>query len=496
MRRLPWLLAVMLLGTWGGSAHAADVVGGRLLLLDICPGDTIRKAEGTPPEVAPLVAALLTPILSSVITDGFKAWGAKLSEDAQEANFDVIHRGSHLYRYVADDKRFGLSFACVIVASQGVLESKNGLAELATGYESHQIMPAGGFVPDSAIKATEALSDKLEEVGFSLDQPPAVLAVFDVELSAQRREVRLVPRFIAMDHSVREKKRDSRGRAITFEWVMQQPSAEKPFANPSFKVDGLRSTSPIIYSNAPSDRPESSDWFALPALSPVAQTRLDETKDYETRQKVSMQVASLALDAAITLGETSLARFGGACPKKDESLVLWVKSRSALALERAKAKDKQTSLPRLEAADLFFTSCIDYYDSANKLEGALTVDGYQSNAFDVTLTLREFRQRPFAKFFGGIFSKDAVATAVSTAITAKIDPVKTAADEKARIALKEAYETAVIAAENAILAYSSAAEADKPAKFIEMESKKRVANRRARDIEWTLPYPDSGFWFD
>ena len=50
-------------------------------------------------------------------------------------------------------------------------------------------------------------------------------------------------------------------------------------------------------------------------------------------------------------------------------------------------------------------------------------------------------------------------------------------------------------AEKAKLAYAAAEDKDKATKYLDMEYKKRAANRMADDLKIARPYPESGAWY-
>lgn len=497
MRVFVLLLSVLVsLLAFPDGAQASAGSRGKILLLAACPGDQRVKADG---KEMPILGALLTPLLSTAVNQGMKAWGAKLTMDAQEANFDVIHHGSHLYRYNALTERFDLAFGCIVVASKGVIASKGGLPKIVEGYLALKSRIDERPVENTWTNGEVSLRDVLEAAGIETDRPPGVVGVFDIQMSEQRREARLVPRFIAMHHSVREKKSDAKSRTITFELLLEQPGAANPFGNPIYKIDDLVSGRSFVQKFKPSVDPvDSSEWFALPALPAAIVSRMEATVEFKSGMTTSREAARLSLQAAIALGESSLSPYQGdigPCPTANDAKRGWVSGRTLLALEQAKPKDEQKLLPRLEAVDRFYTSCVGYYGFEQRLSETSLQDRTRAGAFDATATLKEFRERPFAKFFGAVLSSDTVAGGVASVVSARIDPVKADAEEKAIATLREAFETAMVTAENAILAYEAATESEKAAKYIDREAKKRSANRKARELSQLIPYPDSGFWF-
>ena len=119
-------------------------------------------------------------------------------------------------------------------------------------------------------------------------------------------------------------------------------------------------------------------------------------------------------------------------------------------------------------------------------------------AFDAYVNVKEFRDRPVAQFFGDLLSDDTTRSGLTTALVNELDPAtraaKSAEKETADHKARTEFETALVAAEGAIAAYANAKEEEKAVKLIDMESKKRAANRLAESIGLPMPYPSSGTW--
>jgi hypothetical protein len=189
------------------------------------------------------------------------------------------------------------------------------------------------------------------------------------------------------------------------------------------------------------------------------------------------------------------------CPAEPTSLDLWMRKHADLAEATAKPKGEQDAreVAALTTAEVFFRSCSRY----RRLEALLDADGLKdqeaAGPFDLTVSLKEFRKRPFAQFFGAVLSESATQRSLTTAIVSGIDPATRAKAEaereEASLAQREALESAIVAAEKARVVYESADEEDKPLRFIDMESKRRAANRKARALGVTPPYPGSGYWY-
>jgi hypothetical protein len=289
---------------------------------------------------------------------------------------------------------------------------------------------------------------------------------------------------------------------MTFDAVLEQPGATAAFGNPAVKIDGLIAGDPFIAKLPPNHDPYvSSEWFALPALAPAVVEQIEAMAGETTARTTADQTALLALHAAEKLGEADLGGYLNegkvTCPTATVSKDEWVARQSALVVEKAKPKAQQRpqDLARLGAAGAFYKACLDFRQHTDRLSKVELQPGQRAAPFDITVTVKEFRERPFAKFFGAVLSSDTVASGVAAAVAAPFDPVKAEAEEKAEVLLREAYETAVVDAEKAIASHAGEVEpVAKLAKYIDMEAKKRAANRKARGLSLPVPYPDSGFW--
>jgi hypothetical protein len=285
----PSALSVALVVLAAASAPA-EPVRGRLSFLDQCPGDVVSTAQ--PTALPAFLAPLLTPLLTGVVNQGVKAVGQKLTEEAEEASVDVVHQGDHFYRFHVAQDDFGLAFRCFVVVSRGARSSTGSLEALAEGYRSASFDPATGqttWVPNA-----RKLEEHLAGAGYSDGRLPGIVGVFDLQLSAQGNAARLAPRFIAMDHSVREERVDGKARTVTFEFLWESPTAQRPFASALVKLDGLVIGAPFVASTDAEQPIVSSEWFALPPIAtPTAQRRTSDV-EVRTEQATELEAARLA----------------------------------------------------------------------------------------------------------------------------------------------------------------------------------------------------------
>lgn len=493
------------------EASQAAIQPGQLLLLEDCPGDEKAEIKATSNEA--LLEALLTPLITGVVNSGLKLAGEKLKEASQEAQVDVLHTGAHFYewRKSANDKEPGywdLASWCLIVASKQAKSTKTTLQDLVKGYEGYTVAVAedGARSLKSRGNRETDLIDALKPAGFEGRATPGLLAVLDVELSAQRSEFRLVPRFVVMDHSIREKKTDKYQRDMTLEFSFAVASSADAFAKGLLKLEGLSIGS--AKTQKPGHAHQASHWMPLPALNDNEKARMDAARALRAQQATHKQAAKLAGAAAVALDANEWKDSDGnlwrpvlpesECPALAAIARDLLKSHALLQAEQVKpAKD-----PAVVAR---WTNVVTYFDSCNKsrkaqeaLSASATKAGALARSFDATIAIKEFRKRPVAKFFGEILADDTTREELTTAIVGAVDPATkeaaAKAEAKTRLALMKAYEEAVLKAQNSMIAYDSAKEEEKAAKLLQMHYDQRTANRAAEALGIALPYPEAGTW--
>jgi len=156
-------------------------------------------------------------------------------------------------------------------------------------------------------------------------------------------------------------------------------------------------------------------------------------------------------------------------------------------------------LARLTQETIFFGACQRLLAAQDKQKAKQFKETDHFVAYDTTVHVKEFRERPAAKFFGDLLADDTVRASVTTALVNAVDPAtRAAAAEKEAAALltqRIAYEAALLDAQKAILDFQMAKEEDRALKQLDMEYKKRAANRLADALKLPRPYPESGTWF-
>lgn len=515
MKLIAQVFVIFLTVTMSIPAHSENIVGGKLALLTTCPGDITEKVAGKQDqqdEILPFFAALLTPLLTGVVNQGLKAAGSKLTESANKQNIDVLHAGDHFYYWPdnADNQsqepvwknKPRLHHACLIVVSKGTMKpgKKRKLEDITKGYKSVNFTPD----PITQVLNEEALKIWLEaqKNGYSDLKIPGLIAVFDVELSEQKTEARLIPRFVMMDHSIREKKKDTNRRTMTFEFDFSIPGQDKSFGKPILILANIRIGTALVQDQ---NSQITSTWYTLPEIPKSSSDLVSTLKESTQQRKVEIQTALLAGKIARWKGDKNIPVPDDGdpfcTPNSAEVSANIIEEGAILAkeLEKKTNKDPNHKVLRYTNSLLYYQSCKKQHALGLKLVNTREQFTSLTRSFDATVTVKEFRERSFEKFWGAVLSDDAMRTGLTSAIVGQVDPATRAAREKteetANIAAWEAYDTAMVTARNAEITYLSATATEKPTKYIDMEAKKRAANRKALSLSISLPFPESGLWY-
>jgi hypothetical protein len=495
-----------------------------------CPGDSVEAQPKVRDEG--LFAAILTPLLAGTINSGLKAWGTKLKESAQEQQVDTLHLADYFYAAVGEEKDgkddiaaandVELRNRCLIVATRGTAQTKITLDVLASTYsaarfniDEHGIRRLTAWTPNS-----QALTKALTRMGYTNERKPGFIAVFDVELASTSGAAQLVPRFVVLDHSIREKTGSDRyARDITTEISFQAASAEAPFAKALLKFEGLKIGVAKTRISLVSGTIEASQlatnqlgtlgpWFVLPALDEDTKARITSAAEADRARTAAKEGISLAGTEAIAHGAQDIPTEGAVpvCDAPEANRAAWLKAASELQIATiAKPKDEKKIASRTKAV-AFFETCAKYFAAVEVKETKRFRRTRADNAqlaesllpFDAYVQVKEFRKRPVAEFFGNLLTDDTTRTGVTTALMNAVDPgtreAKQEAADTAKLKLRGEYEAALVAAETAVAAYATAKAEEQAVKFIDMEAKKRAANRIAETLHLSLPYPASGTW--
>ncbi len=277
----------------------------------------------------------------------------------------------------------------------------------------------------------------------------------------------------------------------------------------------LTSGVPVVGKPPQSQLAVTSSWFALPALDQDSKSRLSAVAEAEKSMKSALDAAAMAGAEALELKATDIPTVAPVAPNKNrtpqcaspqETKDARVLAAQGLQRAMVQTKKDEAQIANRTKAVAFFEACWKYdqaFDDKKKKRFVRRgADGKQSSetllAFDADIHIKEYRDRPVAEFFGNLLSDETTRTGLTTALVNGIDPAtraaKDAAKEAADLKTRGEFETALVAAETAIVAYSTAKDEEKATKLIDMESKKRAANRLAEDLGIAMPYPASGTW--
>lgn len=504
--RIP--IAVMLAFLPAAAAIAQVTPQGVIMLLPSCPADQKQPAAQDEPQES-AATAVLTPLITGAIGNGLKALGAHLQEVAAEQQVDALYTGDYFFMATDIDKAIvGLKTFCVIAATKSVVPTSRSLAQLVSEYRGALYRDTNGArrIADWSMNGPEQLVAQLQRVGYTDALKPGVLVVFDVDVSVQRSHARLVPRYVVMDHSVREKRADAKPRDITFEVVFTAASAPQAFGREVFKFDGLvvnsaRRRQAIDVANPVSGGGGAlllpGQWFGLPAMDAAAQDRLTKWQGALAKVSAENQTSTLALAAVKRLD----GQMPSGCPAADASLEGWAIANADLVTEQGKPQAQQnaTRLALATQKVTFYSACMRMRESENVRDALAVKQDELFLAFDLAMNVKEFRERPAAKFFGDLLSDEGVSSGVTTALVNAVDPATRAAaaeqEEAERVAAREKFEQAVLDAEKAALDYAAADAASKDSKRLDMEFKRRTANRLADGLNLPRPYPADGVWY-
>lgn len=488
-------------------AVAADLPQGAIALLPVCPGDDVNAVKAHD-ELGPLAAAVLTPLLTGAISHGLKAWGLHLQEIAKEQQVDALASGDYFFRAKSSLDAITPRNRCMIVATKATVSSKRTLDQLTAAYRSGvfaMVDDRRNYKESADAKSgPNALTGELQKLGFANNLAPGLLAVFDIEFSPTRTEARLVPRFVVMDHSVREKVTDTKARDMTLEFSLNVPGAESPFGKFLIKFDGLvagvarrRANDDGTHADSVGLLVNRGPWFSAPAAPTAVEQQLMAGKTAKNAQSEENANAKFAREAALALNEKIP---GDGCPGPDENAELWSKANARVVAETAKPEAKRdvTKVVAVTQVANFYGACSRVSKAAEAIEASKLKTTGVYLPYDVAISVKEFRERPAAKFFGELLADDKVIEGVTGAAMHAIDPGTREADKKAKAAEKqtqrEAYEQALLDADKAQVEAENAKAEERPAKELDAQFKKRAANRLADELGLQLPYPELGLW--
>jgi len=238
-------------------------------------------------------------------------------------------------------------------------------------------------------------------------------------------------------------------------------------------------------------------WFGIPALAEPTKNRASAYTEALSQINTETTAKELARVAAKALGAPDIP---DDCPAEGDLLAPWTKANAKLEVEKAKPANQQNAklIAALTQEVTFYGSCQRLRTAQKKRDDNKLKEEAEFTPFDITVNVKEFRERPAAKFFGEVLGDADVQKGATTAIMNAVDPgtreeiAKKKAEEK--LALQVKLESAIFDAEKARVAYESAGEKEKAEKYLDMEYKKRAANRVADELQVSRPYPEAGAW--
>jgi len=490
------------------STVTAAEVTGRVLALDQCPGDSIETTTGADARGESFLMSLLFPILKFGVGAGLKALGSHFTEEANEQTVDVIHHGDYLYAWSdVSPERSAAGFVpkakCLILTSQGVADTKESLGGLIGAYEAKatKIDLTSGAKTETWNAASPALLKKLTGMGYdsAAKTKPALIGVFDVEVSQQGTSMRLRPRFLVNSHSIREQKADTKNRDFTFEFKFRRPGTAEPFGNTLIKFESVERLVPVTHHVGEGIY---SEWFSFPKVDEEVLAQVEALKKAQASKSSATKDAMISGAAAVKLGATEITMHTNPqtpCPSSTAILQRLIAAKANLVAETAKKTPDEALTARYTQESSYYSSCQDYR-AAEEIEKSGFKSGYSALTYDLFVTVKEFRERPVAKFLGKLLGDDTTRTALTTALTSPFDPqARATANAAAATALatkRGDLEEAIVEAEKAVVAYTAAADgsSDKSTKYIDMEAKKRSANRLADALGVKRPYEGAGAW--
>ncbi len=382
-------------------------------------------------------------------------------------------------------------YSCMVISSK---ETKRTKEAISTTYDDY------AFTSDLVTTVTS--------LGFAKDDKkfskPGLTAIFEFELSEQATEFRLKPTWVRLSHSIREKRTDKHARDLTIEFSIAIPGADKPITS-LIKFEGAKIGQPIHTEGI------ATQWMPVPAINSSELNKQKSLSESSSKKTTYTNAALLAGAAANALGADTWIPPGestkwnpilpdNACPSIEGALEEWRYAHALHAEESAKSKNdiNAKTLSMLSNAVSYFENCSKAQESAAKVVKLTPSNGKLARSYDFSVTIKEFRKRPVAQFFGDALSDGDTRSSLASTLLGEIDPyTKAKAKEeetKVQLAALGVYEQARHDAELAIIEYQNASATDKASKLLNMDFKKRAANRAADRAGVTQPYPDKGTW--
>ncbi|MEX0299525.1 MAG: hypothetical protein AB3N28_10670, partial [Kordiimonas sp.] len=408
----------------------AGTTRGGVALLEMCPGDTVTAPADTPGRAEGLFLSLLTPLLTKGVSMGLNAVGTKLNKAAQEADVDFHRVGGHFFTATKKNENaidgsgavsYGMRSACIVVASKGTnSKSSDGrnFGNLTSGYRKFE------FGDDVYSDGSADLVKQLEGMGFSAAEDvktlPGLVAVFQVETSSVETEFRLVPRFVAVDHSIREKKADRKARTFTFETNYLIPGQDNAAEGHPIKIGNLVIGQPFTQEMG-EGASVSSRWLPMPKLDASVTSHVKSIGELKGKLGALKAAGALSAASAARLGYVAIAG-NSTCRAPNIHQQELLDLHGKLSSEQVKASPSTQLVARYTQAKAFHQSCFEQAALKNQIGKKVKGANSLARSYDLEIKIKEFRSRPFVKCLGELLSDEDTQGKLKETIVNAIDP--------------------------------------------------------------------------
>ncbi len=549
----------------GCQMTQASTSSGKIEWLETCPGDATavpydldNVLELDPPdkagavELSSVLITVLSSLGSAIVSNGLNLAGETLKETAEEKVVDTLHYGdSKLYAgrtHANDNDPQGLfanaklvfNSRCLVVMSKSTKNTKNEANKaLLLQQMSESYLALNKFVGESDMHSTlnrgdesvvdekdteeqaktkkwkpgnDALAEFLDK-RFAGNSVPGLVAVIDIVPSSTLDSFRFESRYVAVDHSIRERRRDSKKRDFTLNINLSSPGTASSIST-LLKYSGIKRGSPFQrYSEGSSV--VNSSWKVYPKLTKTEQKKADVftgsskklSASADSYSKLATQSALQSPPHGIQLITPDSANFNYCRLNDDQLTKLLQRARNQLEKIHREQQRHVLKAPPEDATDVvkdayfkqtkalelyegYWRSCADYYTSRGRLE-KYTDDSNQFafsvGVFDTNIDIKEFRDRELIKFLGGVLSSESLRSELGALAAKEIKGEESPSSDE----LNTEFEAAIVEVEVALGAHLDIPTA---LTLATLNAKKRAANRIAVKQGRPLPYPEAGVW--
>ncbi len=538
---------------------------GKIEWLETCPGDATAATynlanvpeldpltEAGAVELSPVLTTVLSSLGSAIISNGLNLAGEKLKEAAEEKVVDTLHFGdSKLYagRTNANDEDPQALFAnaklvfksrCLVVMSKSTIDAKDKANKtLLLQQMSESYLALNKFVGESDLHSTlndgdesvvneneteaqnktkkwksgKAALTKFIDNSFTGNSVPGLVAVIDIVPSPTLDSFRFESRYVAVDHSIRERKRDSKKRDFTLSISLSSPGTANAITT-LLKYQGVKRGSPFERYSAASSA-VNSRWKVYPTLTETEQKaaevftssskKLSASADSYVKLAVKGELQSPP--NGIQLITPVSANYNYCRINTDQPTTPLQRAQIQLKKINTKQQWHVLNAPSDDATDDvkdtyfeqtlalqlyegYWRACADYYISRGRLEMYMDDSkqfAYSVGVFDTNIDIKEFRDRELIKFLGGVLGSDSLRSELGALAAKEITGEEGASLDE----LNTEFEAAIVEVEVALGAHLDTPTA---LTLATLNAKKRAANRIAVEQGRPLPYPEAGVW--